>query len=558
MGDTGRRSASGLTPVPRRPEGTTPLEGPYRQASTGPMSTPRPPMLPDDSGLQGGTMLGKYQIVRRLGSGGMGSVYEAIHTGIGKPVALKTLAARLASEDRAQARFLREAASASRLDHPHVVDVIDFGSEAGITYLVMELLRGEDLGSALIRESGGLTVESTADIMLAVCAGVFAAHEAGVVHRDLKPQNIFLAQTAIGDVVPKVLDFGISKLLDDQMSQNLTGTGTVMGTTPYLSPEQVAGHAVDARSDQYTLGVILYECATGRRPHDGESLFLIMRSIADGRFLRPTEVQPDIPAAFEAVILRCMSFPPDRRFESVYALGQALLPFASAKRQLMWSDYFSMDRGPSHTAPLPAGGAAFPERLATPSRPRGRTPLPLPSTGVHPSLSPAHSGTQFGYSVAQPVYQEPRRTPWAVIIPILLVVLGGGGFWAYRSFLAAPADVDPPVERTARDPIPEKLDFPSRPGREAAPPALPPEHAVAPAQDPPAADDPSAGVWPDRKPPRPAALDDGTSLGRPSAPVPQHRTNSYRYQRPPRPSRLRSQPNPASAPPAPAGAPILD
>src|SRR4051812_46188934 len=203
MEDSGRRSA-GLAPTESVPTPQPPGGGGPSGSGSGPR------MIADDADLLPGMVLGKYQIVQRLGSGGMGSVYEAIHRDISKPVALKTLASRLASDPQAQARFLREAASASRLTHPHVVDVIDFGSDGGITFLVMELLRGEELSAQIAREPDGTPVDQTADIMLAVCAGVFAAHEVGVIHRDLKPQNIFLARTHIGDIVPKVLDFGIS------------------------------------------------------------------------------------------------------------------------------------------------------------------------------------------------------------------------------------------------------------------------------------------------------------------------------------------------------------
>jgi serine/threonine-protein kinase len=532
--------------------------------------TPRPPLFPEDAGFEPGTMLGKYQIVCRLGSGGMGSVYEAVHTGIAKPVAIKTLSNRLASEPRAQTRFLREAAAASRLNHPHVVDVNDYGAEDGVTYIVMELLRGEDLAGMLAREPAGMPIDVTADVMLAVCAGVFAAHEAGVIHRDLKPQNIFLAHTAIGDVVPKVLDFGISKLLDEQMSQTLTGTGTVMGTTPYLSPEQVAGHPVDGRSDQYTLGVILYECVTGRRPHDGDSLFAIMRSIADGQFVRPRQLRPDIPPAFEAVILRAMGFPPDRRYESVHALGQALLPFGSAKGRVIWADYFGTERGAENTAPLPASNSPRPEPIFPPpgraGRPESYTPggrrLPSTHTGGRrgPSTPPPRSGGGYG-----PVDLRPSRWPAALLVTAFLG-LGGGGWWAYRTraFGWPPARVDDSVEsptpgEPTRPPpstlptppasttpiVPERvtppvpdLDLPTRPAR---------------VSENPTADDP---IWPERPVvPPPATNADGVDRRndgtiRPAGGLSPRPT----LQHPPR----RRIPRPRPAPRGDPEAPIID
>jgi len=397
-------------------------------------------MIADDAGLLPGMVLGKYQIVQRLGSGGMGSVYEAVHRDISKPVALKTLAARLASEPAAQARFLREAASASRLTHPHVVDVTDFGSDGGITYLVMELLRGEDLAAALAREPMGMSVERIAEVMLAVCAGVFAAHEVGVIHRDLKPPNIFLSRGSLDDVVPKVLDFGISKLLDEKMSSTLTGTGTVMGTTPYLSPEQVAGRPVDARSDQYSLGVILYECATGQRPHEGETLFAIMRSIADGRFRRPRELRADIPPAFEAVTLRAMSHDPARRFETVHALGHALLPFASQRRRLLWSEYFGVERGVR-------GAAAMPRTEPLPEFPQ--SPMePLDST--HTQGRPGRREVPDDLSL--PVERLPPRSraPWVFLVMLLMA---GAGFVAYQMLREPPKIVPLPTKTTPLPPV---------------------------------------------------------------------------------------------------------
>ena len=424
MEDNGRRSA-GFAPTENVP--TPPPPGGGGAPPSGSGGGPR--LIADDAGLLPGTVLGKYQIVKQLGSGGMGSVYEAVHRDIAKPVALKTLSARLASEPAAQARFLREAASASRLTHPHVVDVNDYGSDAGITYLVMELLRGEDLGALLTREPVGISAERTADIMLAVCAGVFAAHEVGVVHRDLKPPNIFLSRGSLNDIVPKVLDFGISKLLDEQMSTTLTGTGTVMGTTPYLSPEQVAGRPVDARSDQYTLGVILYECATGRRPHEGENIFAIMRSIADGRFRRPRELRPDLSPAFEAVILRAMSHDPAPRFESVHALGQALLPFASERRRLIWGEYYDADRGLKPVNPMPRT-----QPLPEPRVSDFAEPLDSTRTGDRRS-HPRPTENASGMSELRPR----SRAPWVFLVMLLVA---GGGFGAYL-YTRKPPEVVP-------------------------------------------------------------------------------------------------------------------
>jgi hypothetical protein len=341
--------------------------------------------------LHAGLVLGKYQIVRRLGSGGMGSVYEAVHTHIGKSVALKTMNPALASDPRAEARFMREAAAASRLGHPNVVDVTDYGSDQGVVYIVMEILRGDDLSTVVQHAPAGLDAHFVADVMLAVCAGVFAAHEKGVVHRDLKPQNIFLSRTPLGDVVPKVLDFGISKILDEEVvGAGLTNSGSVMGTTHYLSPEQVTGMPVDGRSDEFALGVILFECLTGQRPHHGDTVFTIMRAISEGRFQRPRVLRPDMLPALEAVILRALALRPEDRFPTVHAMGNGLLPFATPRAQVMWGDYFARP---------PAAGTAF--GLATgPMNPvYAPTPAPPAATmmmGPRAFASDTRSGSGVG------------------------------------------------------------------------------------------------------------------------------------------------------------------
>jgi serine/threonine protein kinase len=410
------------------------------------------------AGLPSGTILGKYQIVRQLGEGGMGAVYEALHTGINKPVALKTMNPGLAADPRFSARFSREAAAASRLDHPHVVGVTDFGTDAGVSYIVMELLRGEDLASLIAREGPQLDPALVADIMLAVCAGVFAAHEAGVVHRDLKPQNVFVARTPLGELVPKVLDFGISKILDKEGVNGLTTTGGVVGTMHYMSPEQVTGKNVDGRSDQYALGVILYECLTGRRPHEGDTIFVVMRSIGEGGFEPPSVWRPDLPPELEQIILRAMALRLQDRFESVHALGSALLRFASPRGRVLWSDYYERERPPVSAASGGLGGGAYPPVRAT-------RPLDLAHEDDLASMSrtgaaaPSFAGAGGGRSggrgvvdsrsgvapVAVPRTQETLRRSSRRWGP-LAVVLGVAGAGAVAWLLLAAPPPGPSVE----------------------------------------------------------------------------------------------------------------
>jgi serine/threonine-protein kinase len=441
-------------------------------------------------GLRPGTRLGKYEIVRLLGAGGMGAVYEAAHTEIGKRVAIKVLSPTIVALPGARARFLREAQLTSRVRHPNIVDVTDMGSDAGQTYLVMEFLRGEDLGQLLGR-AGPFPAQQLTDIMLPVCSAVVEAHKAGVTHRDLKPQNIFLA-VGPHTTQPKVLDFGISKGTDIVGAETLTGTGTVIGTPFYLAPEQI----VDARtagpaSDQYALGVIMYECLTGHRPFEAENLYVVFQAIVGGHPVPPSQRRPGIPAALEAVVLRAMSVDPNARFASTVALGRALLPFASPRTRSIWEEAFSVVGDVQPGAPLSVPPAASGRQSESASAaPPGAVPLLTPgpsrgrgSGGVHtpmaaerdrvveaPRLSsgPHSWGTRESFSNQSVVDLRVRRSRAGKTAAILGIVVVAGliGGVALRTFRAAP-----PAGAHAGGPgMDESQPAAARP---AAPPAAP-------------------------------------------------------------------------------------
>ncbi len=301
-----------------------------------------------------GSVLGRYQLTRVLGEGGMGTVFEASHLDLGKRAAVKTLHARLAKTAEVRARFMREGQAASRIRHPNVVDVYDVGVEQDHPYLVMELLEGEDMGRLLAHESV-LSAQRAADLLLPVVAAVAAAHELGVVHRDLKPDNIFLAVERT-QVTPKVLDFGISKLVDREQADALTSTGAFLGTPHYMSPEQAQGaKQLDARSDQYSLGAILYRCTTGRRPIEETSIYALIQRIVRGEFPPPRSLNPDLPRAFETVVLKAMAREPSERFATTRDLGRALLDFASERERALYGPEFSGDGVPA--AAVSARGA---------------------------------------------------------------------------------------------------------------------------------------------------------------------------------------------------------
>ena len=303
--------------------------------------------------LAPGFTLGRYEIRRLIGRGGMGAVYEAIHRDLKKRVAIKVLSTALMGEE-AEQRFLREGEAASRIQHPNVVDVTDVGVERGLSYLVMEFLEGEDLAHRLARQ-GALAPQETADLLLPVCAGLAVAHDEGVVHRDIKPENIFLVRRH-GGVEPKVLDFGISKL-SGRDAVAMTGTMATFGTPYYMPPEQLRGaRLADQRSDVYALGVVFYECVTGRRPFEAENLYSMLHAVGAGKYPAPRTVKPGLPPEIEAVIVRAMQLDPANRFPTVRQLAAALLPFASEKSRLLWNEAFGgID---DRSAAAPSAGSA--------------------------------------------------------------------------------------------------------------------------------------------------------------------------------------------------------
>ena len=282
--------------------------------------------------LEAGARLGQYEIRRLIGLGSMSAIYEGARPDTGRRVALKVLSPRRAAVPGARARFLTEAKLTARVRHAHIVDVIEVGEDGEQSYLAMEMLEGEDLASRL-RQASFLSAAETADILGPVCEAVAAAHESGIVHRDLKPANIFLA---IRDqkIHPVVLDFGIANDNDDDDGSG-PGPQLVFGTPYYLSPEQTTDHrAASPASDQWALGVILYECLTGARPFDGESLAEVFAAIRAGKAVPPRERRPGIPSALEQIVMRAMSSDPTARFASVAELAKALRPFSSGAAEV--------------------------------------------------------------------------------------------------------------------------------------------------------------------------------------------------------------------------------
>ncbi len=342
--------------------------------------------------LPPGTLFGAYRVEQRLGAGGVGAVYRATHTGLQKPVVLKVLHPQYAQVPVLRARFAREGRAAAAIRHPHIVDVTDVGEQQGTPYLIMELLEGESL-SALIERSGVLSPDLALDLMLPVIAAVDAAHEAGVVHRDLKPDNRFITRGAAGEPFPKVLDFGISRVVAGD-GEHRTATATMLGTPAYMAPEQIEStRDADARSDQYALGVILYECLTGTDAFEGDNVYAILKRVGDGNFKPPRALRPELDPALEAIVIRAMSKSPAERFPSLRMMAASLLPFASDRTRLSWSASFWAEA----------------EHLLTDTQPMARS-IP-PRTSVTPSETFLGATRPQG-SIAPPAAPARRRNTW--------------------------------------------------------------------------------------------------------------------------------------------------
>jgi len=271
-------------------------------------------------------LAGRYRLKRLIAKGGMAEVWEAEDDILGRPVAVKVLHPHLAADESFRERFRREAIAAARLAHPSVVATFDTGTDEGVTFIVMELVDAPTLRQVL-NETGPMAPGRVVHIGAQVADALQYAHKAGVVHRDIKPANILVCP----DGRVKVADFGIAKAVEDSEpshpspSEALTGTGTIVGTAQYLSPEQVNGRPVDGRADVYALGVVLYEMLTGRPPFTGETDMAVALKHITTDPLAPRQVRAGVPAALEQIVLRAMAKAPDARYQSAADLQRALL-----------------------------------------------------------------------------------------------------------------------------------------------------------------------------------------------------------------------------------------
>ncbi|MGN6104821.1 MAG: protein kinase domain-containing protein [Kofleriaceae bacterium] len=433
------------------PGARTKTPAPAAPRTTQPPPAPRggPPDEPD----RVGSVLGSYKIVELLGKGGMGYVFRAEHVKLGREVALKLLRSDYARRRDAVARFFQEARTVNRVRHRNIVDVTDFVELPDhTTFIIMELLRGQSLGKWA---RTGIDMPRALAVLVQICDGLAAAHQVGVVHRDLKPDNVIVVPTSDGAELVKLLDFGVAKLLNhgDEDIGFQTAAGSVIGTPAYMSPEQAGGMVVDARSDIYSLGAIMYELFCGQPMFRGRSF---------GEFVRkhltelpvPPRATPNgagIDPRLEALILRCLEKEPTNRFAHIVELRDALLGM------------LGMETLPPGYASMTASGLR-PMSTALPSAPLPQ--LPVPPSGGHPSQG--YYSQHYSQVAPPPVTGvAPPVTPWWVWLAGGAVAIGigvGAAVWyAGRTEAArAPAAGEPTV---AAPTIATATELPPMPAR---------------------------------------------------------------------------------------------
>ena len=341
----------------------------------------------------GDTIGGRYRITRMLGRGATGVVYEASHTLVGKRVAVKCLFPHMAAQPVQVKRLFREARIAAAVEHPNVVQVFDGGRDGDTYYLAMELLEGRTL-TDMIEEGGALPLKVMIEVFMQIMSGVAAVHDEGVVHRDLKPDNIYMQMRhddplALG--VPKVLDFGVSKLKErptGKKAHRLTAMGMVMGTPYYMAPEQVADTSgVDRRADVYSLGVMMYEALTGVLPFQGESVIEIFTQASEGKHRPMSELRPGLPPALEALVLKAMHPEKEGRFEDVHEMRRALhsVPLDGSGGGDDWNDKSEQWMFDKQAAVMRPGWEKPMEVAPTQAMYQPGAPQPTPITNPRPA-----------------------------------------------------------------------------------------------------------------------------------------------------------------------------
>jgi serine/threonine protein kinase len=438
---------------------------------------PRTPAQPQDLGVRPGhVFLGKYRVEEILGQGAMGIVAKCTHLQLGGSIAIKMLRQEVLSDRDAHERFMREAKAASKLRSEYVARVTDVGTfENDVPYIVMEFLDGLDLDK-LLKERGSVQAGWASELMLQAAEALAEAHSINIVHRDVKPSNLFVTWRPDGSAIVKVLDFGISKApIDTDLS--LTQTQSLLGTPAYMSPEQMrSARMVDARSDIWSLGTVFYELLENRRPFEADSFSEMCVKVA----VDPPSPMVNAPEDLQEVVLRCLQKAPEHRYQSMADLGHELIPFCQNQEQARilverMQRLLRRSGGAAEFETITSSGVRIPRDardLKSGPIARARTPLPMPA------------------ATTSEVYEIPRRRKWPLAL-LAFAVIGAGvaatvtyvgtGDEAQKPAVANPAPVKEPPNQAAAVPAPE----PPAPTPAPPPPAeAKAEPAVAPTPPP--------------------------------------------------------------------------
>jgi serine/threonine-protein kinase len=368
--------------------------------------------------LVGAIIADRYHVLRKLGEGGMGTVYLAEHVKMGRKSAVKVMNPGMTSDPDAISRFNREAANASKISHPNVCAVYDFGETAdGMIYLAMEYIEGPSL-TKVIADAGALPPARAADIARQTAEALAVAHDMGIVHRDLKPDNIMIAKNRDGSDCVKVVDFGIAKAANNE-AQKVTKTGLVVGTPEYMSPEQLAGDKLDGRSDTYSLGLVAFNMLTGKLPFPAETVQESMIMRLTDRPKQLAEMKPDVAWTTEvqAVLDKALERDLNQRYQSASEFGRALQKTV--------------------TEGMRSSGAtkAITAVQAPVSAPKTAAPAPAPATRPVPAtrINPATPASTPAVAASAPA-ETRRKTPMlgAIAAVTVIVLVGGGWFIATR------------------------------------------------------------------------------------------------------------------------------
>ena len=474
----------------------------------------------------------RYRVIRKLGEGGMGAVYLAEHVVIEKKLVLKVLAPDLARRSDLVARFLQEARSASRIGHENVIDISDFGQSAeGYVYIAMEYLEGKDLGQ-VVRAEGALAWKRVRDILIQICRALRAAHDKGIVHRDMKPENIFLIQREGRPEFVKILDFGIAKIMGlDPNGPRLTRTGMIFGTPEYMAPEQAEGKEADHRVDVYAVGCIAYHLMTGHTPFVAENFMAMLTKHLMEDPVPPSVRRPDleITPEMDAVVLKALEKDRDRRYQNMAEFLEAVSACRGPDNESgsRSAAGFTREMGGAHAkAALKLGGPAD----------RGSETELVPHGWAEAAESDGRAARGIG------------RSGQKILLAALGVAIGvGGALWFALSRSGTPPTA-PVAGKTVAPVVSPPTPAPAvAPAPIAASPASAPQPAVAAEPVPAASPEPAA----------PAATNAGARHGKTARATPARKSQAGRAARPVPGSGAALSPAPAQTenlPPKPAPA----